>query len=95
MVEDWESQELMLSVELGIRNCTVLQNCLREVQDLDVKQIYTQLLKEGYSKKDAAKEAQARTGVSVVSGRPIDKQLHFNQTKNTVFGQYTEVRNGK
>jgi len=61
---------------------------------LNVKQIYTKLLSEGYSKKDAAKEAQARTGVSVVSGRPIDRQLHFNQTKNTAFGQYTEVKNG-
>lgn len=61
---------------------------------MDVKQIYTQLLSEGYTKKDAAKEAQARTGVSAVSGRPINRQLDFKKTKNTMFGQYTEVKNG-
>lgn len=62
--------------------------------NLDVKEIYHALLAEGYTKKDAAKEAQARTGNSVVTGREINRQLKFNQSKITAFGQYTEVKNG-
>ena len=45
------------------------------------KLMYEALLKEGYSKKDAAKEAQARTGMSVVTGKPINRQL--SETKES------------
>ena len=51
-----------------------------------MKQIYQELLKQGKSPKDAAKEAQARTGVSVVSGRPINRQIY--ETGESYVGQY-------
>ena len=54
---------------------------------MEVRQLYQELLKQGKTKKDAAKEAQARTGKSVVTGRPIDKQLRFTQ-KMIFQGQY-------
>jgi len=62
---------------------------------MNVKEIYTILVKQGYTKKDAAKEAQARTGDSAVTGGRINRQLKFNQTKKTAFGQYTEVKHGQ
>ena len=42
---------------------------------MDVKQLYLDLIKQGKTPKDAAIEAQERTGISVVTGRPINKQL--------------------
>lgn len=49
--------------------------------------IYKQLLAQGYSKKDAAKEAQARTGMSMVSGKPIKaKQTSFS-SEGVTYGQ--------
>jgi hypothetical protein len=62
---------------------------------MNVKDIYNELVKQGYTKKDAAKQAQARTGKSAVTGKTIDRQLKFKQTKNTAFGQYTEVKHGR
>jgi hypothetical protein len=53
---------------------------------LDVKEIYNALLKEGKTPKDAAREAQERTGFSVVTGRPIKHDLNSN--KRGYFGQY-------
>ena len=44
----------------------------------NARDVYTGLLSQGYTKKDAAKEAQARTGMSAVTGRPINKQLDFS-----------------
>ena len=44
----------------------------------NVRDVYTELLGQGYTKKDAAKEAQSRTGFSVVTGRPITEKLDFN-----------------
>jgi hypothetical protein len=53
----------------------------------NVKEIYIDLLSKGYSSKDAAKEAQAKTGYSVVTGQPINRQLKF--TKGAIYsGQY-------
>ena len=53
-----------------------------------VKIIYDALLAQGRSKKDAAKEAQGRTGDSVVTGKPIDRQ--FRETKRSYkYGQFT------
>ena len=39
------------------------------------QEIYQSLVASGYTKKDAAKQAQAKTGMSVVTGRPIVKKL--------------------
>ena len=54
---------------------------------IDVKSLYLQFLKEGKSPKDAAKEAQDRTGYSVVSGKPINRQLG-ETSKSYQYGQY-------
>ena len=50
---------------------------------MDVKQIYQELLSKGYTPKDAAKEAQARTGKSAVTGKTINRQLNF--TKEEIY----------
>jgi hypothetical protein len=55
--------------------------------------LYEALRQQGYSDKDAAKEAQARTGFSVVTERPIKNKSinwkkNFKQFKNTFRGQY-------
>ena len=58
---------------------------------MDVKAVYQTLLKNGYSAKDAAKEAQARTGMAVRTGRPINRQ--FRETKRSYkYGQYTILK---
>ncbi len=56
-----------------------------------VQALYQQLLASGSSQKDAAKEAQARTGVSLVSGRPIVKKVEWTPKVN-YGGQYPEPR---
>ena len=55
----------------------------------DVRDIYTELLSKGYAKKDAAKEAQSRTGFSLVTGRPIKQELDFT-IKGNVTGFNTK-----
>ena len=50
-----------------------------------VNDLYLALKEQGYSDKDAAKEAQARTGMSAVTGQPI-KHKSINWKKN--FKQY-------
>lgn len=53
----------------------------------EVKQIYMDLIKQGIAPRDAAKAAQARTGMSVITGKPINRQLKF--TKGATYsGQY-------
>jgi len=55
----------------------------------NVKSVYLELLKQGYTKKDAAKEAQARTGMSAVTGSKIKDKLKFNKKTGKVrYGQY-------
>jgi len=56
----------------------------------NVKEMYVALIKDGLSEKDAAKQVQARTGLSAVTGRPINKQLYGKFSKKTgkVIGQY-------
>lgn len=49
----------------------------------DVKKIYNTLVASGKTPKDAAKEAQARTGFSVVTGKPINKQLYSSFSKKS------------
>jgi len=47
--------------------------------------IYKKLILEGKPANEAAKIAQARTGISVVTGRPINRQLPSKVEYN---GQY-------
>lgn len=56
----------------------------------DPKNLYQQLVKTGMHPKDAAKEAQERTGRSVVTGQPINRQLggKFSHKTGKVIGQY-------
>ena len=56
----------------------------------NVREMYQSLIKEGFSEKDAAKQVQARTGLSAVTGKPINKQLYGSFSKKTgkVIGQY-------
>jgi len=60
-----------------------------------VNEMYQALLQQGYTQKDAAKEAQARTGNSAVTGAPIkSKSINWKknfkqfQQKSKGFGQY-------
>jgi hypothetical protein len=57
---------------------------------MNVKEMYQQLLKQGMTPKDAAKQVQAKTGMSAVNGRPIVKDLYSNFSRKTgkVIGQY-------
>lgn len=51
--------------------------------------MYQELLNKGYTAKDAAKEAQARTGFSVVTGSTIKKRGPDNKTKRKwTYGEY-------
>jgi len=56
----------------------------------NVKEMYQALVKDGMAEKDAAKQVQARTGLSVVTGKPINRQLYgkFNKKTGEVIGQY-------
>jgi hypothetical protein len=58
----------------------------------DVQVIYKALLADGKTPKDAAKEAQKRTGMSVVTNAPIKpKGLTF--TKEGIrYGQNTQLK---
>ena len=51
-----------------------------------VNEMYEALVKQGYTAKDAAKEAQARTGNSVVTGRPFKPKDHTKKDYDTKFG---------
>jgi len=55
-----------------------------------VKDMFNDLVKQGVDEKTAAKQVQARTGYSVVTGKPINKQLYGSFSKKTgeVIGQY-------
>ena len=55
---------------------------------MNVKELYLTLLQQGKSPRDAAREAQERTGFSAVTGQPIRKDtLRFNM-KGKSYGQY-------
>jgi hypothetical protein len=60
------------------------------VDNPNVKEMYQALVADGKTPKDAAKEVQQRTGLSAVTGRPINKQLYDSFSKKTgkVIGQY-------
>jgi len=52
-----------------------------------VDSIYEDLIGKGYTQKDAAKEAQAKTGISLVTKEPIRaKQLKFT-SKGATYGE--------
>ena len=53
---------------------------------MGVQEIYQQLVSQGKPPKDAAREAQERTGYSLVTGRPIRRDP--NLTKKALIGQY-------
>ena len=53
-----------------------------------VDDMYKALVKGGKSQKDAAKEAQARTGVSLVSGKPIKRGVTFSAKGKARLRQY-------
>jgi len=52
--------------------------------------MFDALVSQGKPPKDAAKEIQQRTGLSAVTGKPINKQLYSSFSKKTgkVIGQY-------
>jgi hypothetical protein len=59
---------------------------------VDAQQLYRQLLAEGKTPKDAAKEAQARTGYSLVSNKPIKpKGLKFSD-QGVTYGQNQQLK---
>jgi hypothetical protein len=58
----------------------------------DVQVIYKQLLAEGYPAKDAAKQAQQKTGMSVVTNAPIKpKGLTFSK-EGVRYGQNIQLK---
>jgi hypothetical protein len=50
-----------------------------------VKQLYEELLKAGRTPRDAAREAQQRTGLSAVTGKPINRRMDY---KKEYHGQF-------
>lgn len=56
---------------------------------MGVRAVYQSLLDKGYSAKAAAKEAQQKTGYSVVTGKPIKQRGPKHKTKRKwVYGEY-------
>jgi len=55
----------------------------------ELRDMHSALVADGMSPKDAAKQIQARTGLSAVTGKPINRQLYgkFGKT-GKVIGQY-------
>jgi hypothetical protein len=54
----------------------------------EAKEIYEGLVKKGWTEKDAAKYAQQKTGIALVTGQPIrQKQLKFGKRKGAQYGQ--------
>ena len=56
----------------------------------DVKKMHKELMAKGLSAKDAAKQIQAKTGLSAVSGQPINRQLYgkFSKKSGKILGLY-------
>jgi len=56
----------------------------------ELKEKFDALVAQGLTPKDAAKQIQAQTGLSAVTGRPINRQLYGKFSKKTgkVIGQY-------
>ena len=53
-----------------------------------VREIYRDLVGQGVHPKDAAKQAQAQTGHSVVTGMPIKRSPKFSKKSGKTIGQY-------
>ena len=59
---------------------------------MNVKEIFQKLVADGYDESDAAKEAQQRTGVSLVTGKPIKQSSLKFTSKGTTYGQQDTLR---
>jgi hypothetical protein len=58
----------------------------------EVQILYQSLLKQGRTAKDAAKEAQKRTGFALVTDKPIKpKGLKFSK-RGTTYGQNVQLK---
>ena len=60
----------------------------------DMKKMHKELMAKGLTAKDAAKQIQAKTGLSAVSGKPINRQLYGSFSKKTgkvLKGQYGDI----
>ena len=57
-----------------------------EPDRIPVKQMYHEFLAQGMDPKSAAKMAQEKTGVSVVTGRVITKKVEFSNTGKAGYG---------
>lgn len=53
----------------------------------DVQKIYQEYLAKGYDQKSAAKISQAKTGLSLVTGRP-PKDQSLSKSRTKYYGQY-------
>lgn len=61
------------------------------IPEKHMKEMHQALVAQGLSDKDAAKQIQARTGLSAVTGKPINRQLYGKFSKkppHEVIGQY-------
>ena len=57
---------------------------------MNVKEMHRELVSKGLTPKDAAKQIQAKTGLSAVTGKKIVKDLYssFSKKNGKVIGQY-------
>ena len=77
----------MIGVQCYTKNTVIVKDARSTKLMENVKNIYKTLLAQGYTKKDAAKEAQARTGMSAVTGGPINRS--YKETKESIYvGQF-------
>ena len=60
----------------------------KEERHHTVREIYRDLVGQGMHPKDAAKQAQAQTGHSVVTGAPIKRSPKFSKKTGKTIGQY-------
>lgn len=60
----------------------------QESRPKTVREIYNDLKSKGMHPKDAAKQAQAMTGHSVVTGQPIKHPLKFSKKSGKIVGQF-------
>lgn len=57
---------------------------------MNVKEMHRELVSKGLTPKDAAKQIQAKTGLSAVTGKKIVKDLYssFSKKNGKIIGQY-------
>lgn len=74
--------------QYGVPTVDQYMNRPQEERHNTVREIYRDLVEQGMHPKDAAKQAQAQTGHSVVTGRPIERRPKFSKKTGKVVGQY-------